>query len=125
MTREEIIKAADNDFEIEAVDMKDELDFYKVYRAGIIYGQNHPKSPWIDVEDDLPNNPKYLKQPDYSPWVIAVTENGEVLPAQMIVMHEKWIWHSRFCRKHEDIVLWMPIPKFEEYLLWHEKRKLN
>ena len=67
---------------------------------------------WISVKDDLPNNPKYLKQPDYSSWVITITENGEVIPAQMIVMHEKWIWHSRFSRKHEDITHWMFIPKF-------------
>ena len=31
MTREEVRKAADNDFEIEAVDLRDESDFYKVY----------------------------------------------------------------------------------------------
>ena len=57
MTREEeIAQAADEDFEIEAVDMRDDLDFYKVYRAGVIYGENHPISPWISVEDDLPCN---------------------------------------------------------------------
>ena len=29
MTQEEVRKAADNDFEIEAVDLRDESDFYK------------------------------------------------------------------------------------------------
>ena len=138
MTRGEAINKAAVQYATHFVDT-DETDFYgksiqvidldRAEHRGFVHGarwaDNNPDSPWIDVEDDLPNNPKYLKQPDYSPWVIAVTENGEVLPAQMIVMHEKWIWHSRFSRKHEDIVLWMPIPKFEEYLLWHEKRKLN
>ena len=87
------------------------------FEAGVKWADSHPKSPWISVKDDLPNNPKYLKQPDYSSWVITITKNGEVIPAQMIVMHKKWIWHSRFSRKHEDIVLWMPIPKFTEDML--------
>lgn len=82
------------------------------FTVGAKWADSHPKSPWISVKDDLPNNPKYLKQPDYSSWVITITENGEVIPAQMIVMHEKWIWHSRFSRKHEDITHWMFIPKF-------------
>ena len=65
MTREEeITQAADKDFEIESVDMRDDLDFYKVYRAGVIYGQNHPKSPWISVKDDLPCNHEELLNPD-------------------------------------------------------------
>ena len=81
------------------------------FEAGVKWADSHPKSPWISVKDDLPNNPKYLKQPDYSSWVITITKNGEVIPAQMIVMHKKWIWHSRFSRKHEDITHWMPIPK--------------
>ena len=42
MSEKEIIQAADKDFDIEAVDMRDDLDFYNVYRAGVIYGQNHP-----------------------------------------------------------------------------------
>lgn len=42
MIEKEIIQAADKDFCIEAIDMCDELDFYNVYRAGVIYGQNHP-----------------------------------------------------------------------------------
>ena len=81
------------------------------FEAGVKWADKHPKSPWISVNDDLPNNPKYLKQPDYSSWVIVITENGEVFTAQMIVMHGKWIWHSRFSRKHEDITHWMFIPK--------------
>ena len=58
MTREEIIKAANNDFEIEAVDLRDELDFYKVYRAGVIYGQNHPN---ILKKDEVPVSAEELK----------------------------------------------------------------
>ena len=84
------------------------------FEFGVNWADSNQKSPWISVEDDLPNNPKYLKQPDYSPWVIAVTENGEVLPAQMIVMHGRWVWHSRVSMRHEDITHWMPIPKIEE-----------
>lgn len=82
------------------------------FEAGVQWADDNPKSPWISVKDDLPCNPKYLKQPDYSSWVLALTENGEVIPAQMIVMHGKWIWHSRFSGKHEDIIYWMFRPKY-------------
>lgn len=37
------------------------------FEAGARWADANPKSPWISVEDDLPNNPKYLKQLDYSP----------------------------------------------------------
>lgn len=111
MTRElEIINAIEKLFNV----TKNCKPTYEMigFRLGAHWADENPKSPWISVNDDLPNNPKYLKQPDYSSWVIVITENGEVLTAQMIVMHEKWIWHSRFSRKHEDITHWMFIPKF-------------
>ena len=59
MTQEEVRSAADNDFEIEAVDLRDELDFYKVYRAGVIYSQNHPN---ILKKDEVPISVEELKR---------------------------------------------------------------
>ena len=108
MTREEEI--------IEAASIYSEYEFNECaanngFIKGAQWADNHPKSPWISVNDDLPCNPKYLKQPDYSSWVLAITENGEILSAQMTIMNGKWIWHSHVSRKHEDIRLWMPIPK--------------
>ena len=112
MTREEEIDNAKTAFYERVL----EDDYYYAprdcFEEGAKWADSHPKSPWISIKDDLPNNPKYLKQPDYSSWVIALTENGEVIPAQMIVMHGKWIWHSRFSGKHENIIYWMFRPKF-------------
>ena len=111
MTREEEINNAKEVFYRKILQEGTYYDPRDCFEEGAEWADNHPKSPWISVKDDLPNNPKYLKQPDYSSWVITITENGEVIPAQMIVMHKKWIWHSRFSREHEDITHWMPIPK--------------
>lgn len=113
MTRnEEIIKAIDKTFPyINGGRCYEQSIGASGFELGAQWADMHPKSPWISVNDDLPNNPKYLKQPDFSSWVIAVTENTEVIPAQMIIMNGKWIWHSRFNWKHEDITHWMFIPK--------------
>lgn len=112
MAREEEIDNAKTAFYKRVLEDDYYYDPRDCFEEGAKWADEHPKSPWISVNDDLPNNPKYLKQPDYSSWVIVITENGEVLTAQMIVMHGKWIWHSRFSRKHEDITHWMFIPKF-------------
>ena len=118
MTREEEIKCASKDYVNYLLDKQEyhneiytEYDIQQAFEKGAQWADDNPKSPWISVNDDLPNNPKYLKQPDFSSWVIAVTENTEVIPAQMIIMNGKWIWHSHFNWKHEDITHWMFIPK--------------
>ena len=77
---------------------------------------------WISVEDELPCNPKYLKQEYLSPWVLAITEEGEIFFAQMMFMRGKWTWHSHFSREHKNICYWMiiPIPEgFED--IWEIK----
>ena len=117
MSREEEIEKAIYDYSKKFEKKMNGIDYFNhehvehAFIDGIEWADNNPKSPWISVNEDLPNNPKYLKQPDFSSWVIAVTENTEVIPAQMIIMNGKWIWHSRFNWKHEDITHWMFIPK--------------
>ena len=131
MTREEEIRYASKDYVNYLLDKQEyhnenytEDDIRQAFEKGAKWADNHPKSPWISADDDLPNNPKYLKQPDYSPWVLAITENGEIISAQMIIMNGKWIWHSHVSRKHEDIRHWMPIiptlPKEYEHI-WEFK----
>ena len=48
------------------------------FEEGVKWADKNPKSPWISVDDDLPCNPKYLKQEELSPWVVAITEEGEI-----------------------------------------------
>lgn len=121
MTREEeIIEAANKYYEYEYNECAANNGFIK----GAQWADENPQSPWISVKEDLPCNPKYLKQPDYSSWVLAITENGEIIYAQMIIMHGKWIWQSHHKWKHEDIRYWMPIiptlPKEYEHI-WEVK----
>ena len=70
---------------------------------------------WISVDEDLPCNPKYLKQEEFSPWVIVITEEGEIFFAQMMFMRGKWVWHSHFSREHNNICYWMMIPIPERF----------
>lgn len=116
MTREEeITQAANKDFEIEAVDMRDDLDFYKVYRAGVIYGENHPKSPWISVKDDLPyDNPNFIHF-GFTNRVLVRDKKGNLFVAYMKKNKDnKWIWCNDIDNNFDllsDITHWMPIPK--------------
>ena len=73
------------------------------FEEGVKWADKNPKSPWISVDDDLPCNPKYLKQEELSPWVVAITEEGEIFFAQMMLMRGEWVWHSHFSRKHNNI----------------------
>lgn len=116
MTREEIIKAANNDFEIEAVDLRDELDFYKVYRAGVIYGQNHPKLSWISVKDDLPYNYPDLVYPltggsiEITQVVIVKDSNGDIGLSSMCGEDGNWEWATK-----GDWKYWMPVSALKSF----------
>ena len=115
MTREEEInKAAEIDFEPESVDMLDELDFHKVYRAGVIWGQSHPLSPWISVKEKLPYNNPNVVHFGFTNRVLVMDKNGHVSLAYMMKNKDnEWIWcydlDNNFILLPE-ITHWMYIP---------------
>ena len=85
------------------------------FEEGVKWADKNPKSPWISVDDDLPCNPKYLKQEELSPWVLVISEEGEIFFAQMMLMRGEWIWHSHFSREHNNICYWMMVPIPERF----------
>lgn len=66
--------------------------------AGAKWADNNPKSPWISVEERLPDD-GVLVIVAYR-WVL-----GEILYASD-VFHIDYGWED-----YEDIVAWMPIPE--------------
>lgn len=51
------------------------LDEYNAFLAGAKFADEHPKSPWVNVENDLPCNHKdLLENEHYTKYVLAVLE---------------------------------------------------
>lgn len=67
MTREEQAFEASKRFEESLTEKdlatlsKDDMCF--AFQLGVKWAETHPESPWISVEDNLPCNHKYLKDP--------------------------------------------------------------
>ena len=108
MTREkEIINAANelcNSFRCSKT--------YKLgFEIGVKWADEHPKSPWISVEDDLPCNHKELISPDKSSENLTVTEYvvaviyGFKLLSRMYELDGKWYWEN------DEPTHWFPIPQ--------------
>ena len=82
------------------------------YMSGIKWADEHPKSPWISVEEDLPcNNPKNIHF-GFTNKVFAIDYNKNIFIAYMTKYYNKWVW----CRDDNFnlsyiITHWMPIPE--------------
>ena len=70
----------------------------------------HPKSPWISVEDDLPCNHDELLKSHKSyrkKSVIVRFDNNMHGFLYMSKIHNKWEWYDKI----KGITHWMPIPE--------------
>ena len=80
------------------------------FEAGVRWADEHPKSPWISVEDDLPcNHEELLKSPKSyrTKAVIVRFDNNMHGFLYMTKIHNKWEWYDKI----KGITHWMPIPK--------------
>lgn len=106
MTREEeIANAADKAFTTTAfyVPTFEILGF----TFGARWADEHPKSPWISVKDDLPYNHEELLNPDdkrNTSYVVAII-HGYVIMSRMYKLNGKWYWEN------DEPTYWFPIPK--------------
>ena len=78
---------------------------------GAKWSDEHPKSPWISVEDDLPCNHKELISTEYDKETVYVVVIGKDVIADTDCMEyngKEWVWqkNSFFEPTH-----WFPIPK--------------
>ena len=84
------------------------------FESGIKWADEHPKSPWISVKDDLPCNHKelLLSTGYHTVTVFSYKKGGACGMDNMIVRNGKWEWEAW----KENYLYWMPIPKFpKEY----------
>lgn len=78
--------------------------------AGAKWADEHPKSPWISVKDDLPYNHKelLLSTGYHTVSVFTYKKGGAVGIDNMIIRNGKWEWEAW----KENYLYWMPIPNF-------------
>lgn len=100
MTREEQIAAASYLYRMRG----SIIDF----AAGATWADNHPKSPWISVEEDLPCNHEELidrEIPTYTLYVVVRLKDGTVDSSRMIKIPDgNWAWPFKVSH-------WFPIPE--------------
>lgn len=114
MTREQEIKQAiKNSLDISNYSPQDGEILKETFYIGAKWADEHPKSPWINVEEDLPFNHKellYETESSICPYtkvvLIRTEENAHEL--SFMYMHEyKWNWNYEL----DKITHWMPIPE--------------
>lgn len=74
--------------------------------AGAIWADEHSKSPWISVKDDLPCNHKELTHSNYTDRVLVISRNGYPEVAFMCLIGDSWEWNTFI-----KVLYWMPIPE--------------
>ena len=74
---------------------------------GAEWADNHPKSPWISVEDDLPCNHEELLNAKYQTKEVFVLRPGSFPDIDyMLKIDGKWTWFE-----YKTSKFWMPIPE--------------
>ena len=81
---------------------------YKLgFEIGVKWADEHPKSPWISIDEDLPCNHKELLNPDgkgETSYVVAII-HGHIVLIRMYRLYGKWYW------EHDEPTHWFPIPE--------------
>ena len=102
MTREEQLTAAANLYEKENDENRDWTSFYE----GAEWADEHPKSPWISVKEDLPCNHKELIVIENVCTKRVIAFDGDDFSLKSMIMTEgKWHW---ICST--KVKYWIPIP---------------
>lgn len=104
MTREQEIKQAiKNNLDVSNYSPQDGEMLKETFYIGAKWADEHPKSPWISVNENLPPVEKY----DMSIMVLALNTEGKINFSKYDYDAEEWISPVL------DIVFthWMPIPK--------------
>ena len=84
----------------------------KAFIEGAKWADEHPKSPWISVEDDLPCNHEELMAKRLFSYeketvhVLTLLPDGDIVIDFMVRKRGKWKWWSHHRPTH-----WFPIPE--------------
>lgn len=85
--------------------------------CGAYWADQHPKSPWISVDDDLPCNHEELidKEINMTKRVLVLCKDGKsnITPNMMgmFFIENCWQWT---CEIYFKVTHWMPIPNLPE-----------
>ena len=85
------------------------------FEAGVNWADYHPKSPWISVDKDLPNDEKKL----YIIYCEAYNKNGddienkhyEIYLANFDKEMSSWVNVESYNNYFFNVLYWMPMPK--------------
>ena len=87
--------------------------YQKGFAAGVKWADEHPKSPWISVKEDLPYKHKELLSSDHeTKLVLTVDACGSINTDFMSIYEGTWCW-----RNDSNTVYWHPISDFDKNLL--------
>lgn len=109
MTREEEIINAANEL---CNSFRGSKTYKLGFEIGAKWADEHPKSPWISVEDDLPCNHEELMSRRLFSYeketvqVLTLLPDGDIVIDFMVHNRGKWKWWSHHRPTH-----WFPIPK--------------
>lgn len=78
------------------------------FEAGVKWTDAHPKSPWINVKDDLPcNHEELMRSSFFTRTVLALSDEIELEFAYMHkTVTDEWKWTSI-----RNVKYWMSIPE--------------
>lgn len=89
-----------------------QLNRSKSFEDGAQWADDNPKSPWINVNDDLPCNHDELMDPswhDETIVVLTVCNDNYSLNWMEMDRDGKWVWDSG-----DKITHWMRLPELPE-----------
>ena len=116
MTREEEIAAAFYDYrnvlKLSTFGDFEYINIQEAFEEGAKWSDNHPKSPWISVKDDLPCNHAEMLHPmcNIKTQYVITSIGGLCYINNMLKYRDKWIWEM------DKPTHWMPIPKLPKEL---------
>lgn len=113
MIREEEIEKAVYSYSKQLENRMNGIDYFNqenveyAFIDGIEWADNHPKSPWINVDDDLPCNHEELLNAKYETKQVFVLKAGDFPYIDyMLKIDGKWTWFA-----YKTSKFWMPIPQ--------------
>ena len=117
MTREEQIAVAFDDYsderKLSTFDDFEYTDIQVAFEEGAEWADNHPKSPWISIDEDLPCNHEELIHFGFTNNVLVIDDKQNTFIAFMKKYKDnEWIWDSTNNFVFLPLIThWMPIPK--------------
>ena len=83
------------------------------FEAGVKWADEHPKSPWISVKDDLPYKHKELLDGEQKTKLVLIVDAcGGADIDFMSIYKGTWQWWN-----NSNVTYWLSIPDFDENLL--------